>query len=1609
VVVSEQMIDFDTYHSFTVPGEPWQWNEGCPAVPQVSRFYRIPNTGSVDLIVTEAEYDLTEGVNPLPVQDEMGSFGQLTRNPGVYTRNAWYPVQVAEVSSPVVMRDFRVVTVTLHPVQVNPVTHQARIYRRLSANLVANDRPGENELLNPGRPSGAWAEIYRSQIANLDESALDEMTTTPGTYLILTKNTTGAQRFADSLFIWKTRKGFRVVIDARASWSAATMTTAIRSMYAATAGTDTSLEHVCLIGDPQYADGLPTDGSNYDHSYALGNTGDDVEDISVGRLSGATLDQMQIINKKIMIYEREPYMADTLWYHKGFFYAGVSSSVASNYPLMQWASQMFRLYTGVVNNTVLYHTGTAVDAGTVTTQINGGVAFFLWRGGWIGGMGTDLAGTTNPNNRFPITLTITCDTGDFQSGLGVSESWLVAGSVAQPRGGICGIGTATAGTHPAPNYTLAGGLAYNIANLGVEHIGTCLVGAKLWLYLAFGQDLSYGANFSRWCNLMGDPGLSIWTDVPKVMNVAHPTVLNVGARQVAVRVTRASDSVAVEGALVVLWKRGADSTWVKGLTDSQGRITLPVRVNETGEMMLTVTKRNHKPYLFTIPCNQVDQMCAVSAYVLDDDNSGGTSGNSDGVVNPGETIDINAYVKNFGSSATATVVSAHLTSPSPRITVLQANATYPDLAPGDSALGSVPFRVQIAPDMQNRETALLQFAISTTAGQTQGAVELGCVAGAIEYRSYQLVEGAFNPGTTRTLRVTLRNKGNITLGGVTGRLISLSPFVQVNDANGTYGNMAVNADVTNTTDGFTVSSSPLTFRGHQASMLLITTATGGHLDSASFVLPVGTAQTTDPTGPDSYGYCAYDNTDVDYEMHPTYQYLNISQTGVGTNLNLSDTGEHTAVSQVWSTARALPFPFKFYGQVYDTVTICANGWIAFGNQAWNPVFRNYPIPAMVAPEAMIAPYWDDLKTSNTGQGVWMYFNPDSHWVVFQWKASAGSSYGTSLDFEVILFDTTFYPTFDGNGLILVQYNTVSMNLPAGDAGSDVSGCSIGIQAPRALVGLSYAYRSTYAPGAASVVNGRAILFTTNARMLFGDIAGTVTDAQTGLPMAGVTVSVSGANKYGNTDSAGHYSIENVLTGTYSVTASKPRFNTATVESVLVELDSTEMVDFSLYHPEIALSTEQVIASITDQPLDTSFSIRNAGNGPLDYAISIYYAGDENPNPWDSISSIPVSALTGDLQIMGCEFVGHEWWVTGGGGPGGQNLFYRFSGSGGFLGSLPQPSTTAVGWFDLACDSQYVYGSEDHNLVGVDHQGVVQAVIPSPVNPTRAVAYDPASDHFWVTDYTQDFYEIDRQGNIVQQIPNSGTGELSVTGLAWFANDANGFKLYIFSQNGLGTLTRVTRLHPVSRAREWVVDLPGLAGDRAGGCTITPAWNSTLVVFGGIVQSPGGDRLQIHEMTFNTTWIDVTPATFDVPGNSSTDVLLHFDPITLQPDTYRVTLHIRSEVLDTLVILPVELTVIPSGVDQPAPAGVPAVFALHQNYPNPFNPTTTVRYDLPRDGQTRLTVYNLLGRQVAELVNERQSAGRYEVRFEASDLPSGMYFYRLESGGFVQSAKMILMK
>lgn len=94
---------------------------------------------------------------------------------------------------------------------------------------------------------------------------------------------------------------------------------------------------------------------------------------------------------------------------------------------------------------------------------------------------------------------------------------------------------------------------------------------------------------------------------------------------------------------------------------------------------------------------------------------------------------------------------------------------------------------------------------------------------------------------------------------------------------------------------------------------------------------------------------------------------------------------------------------------------------------------------------------------------------------------------------------------------------------------------------------------------------------------------------------------------------------------------------------------------------------------------------------------------------------------------------------------------------------------------------------------------------------------------------------------------------------------------------------------------------------------------------------------------------------------------------------------------------------------PVTAEMPHQILMYQNFPNPLNPSTTIRYELPRSAIMRLSVYDILGREVSVLVNERKNAGSYEVKFDAAGLASGVYFYRLQAGDFTQTKRLLLVR
>jgi len=89
--------------------------------------------------------------------------------------------------------------------------------------------------------------------------------------------------------------------------------------------------------------------------------------------------------------------------------------------------------------------------------------------------------------------------------------------------------------------------------------------------------------------------------------------------------------------------------------------------------------------------------------------------------------------------------------------------------------------------------------------------------------------------------------------------------------------------------------------------------------------------------------------------------------------------------------------------------------------------------------------------------------------------------------------------------------------------------------------------------------------------------------------------------------------------------------------------------------------------------------------------------------------------------------------------------------------------------------------------------------------------------------------------------------------------------------------------------------------------------------------------------------------------------------------------------------------------------LPTQFSLEQNYPNPFNPSTTIKYSIPNNQFVRIKIFDMLGREVATLVNQVKAPGNYEVKFDGGKLSSGVYIYKMQAGNYSEVKKMLLMK
>jgi hypothetical protein len=322
--------------------------------------------------------------------------------------------------------------------------------------------------------------------------------------------------------------------------------------------------------------------------------------------------------------------------------------------------------------------------------------------------------------------------------------------------------------------------------------------------------------------------------------------------------------------------------------------------------------------------------------------------------------------------------------------------------------------------------------------------------------------GKWDAGESIGVYVTLKNYGMAAAHAVNASIATGDPYVTLYRTAAGYGDIA-GQDTAVSLLAYTMKAAPNTPREHSVSFDLTIVATETTWHNA-FAIQVGEYLITDPVpdGPRTPAlYWAYDDVDAGYPEHPTYNWVEIR--GQGTQIPYPQNDDVVLVS--------LPSgfgPLSFYGARYTQVSVSADGWVCPGNYT-TPNYSNTGLPNANTPPGMICLNWDDLYPDYNGQGhVYYYHDAANHRFVIEFDSVAYYSPSSVRDkFELIIYDTTVV-TPSGDNALVVQYMTAN----------GYSSSTVGIEDPGRVIAIQDYYNGLLAHGAAPIVPGRAIKYTT---------------------------------------------------------------------------------------------------------------------------------------------------------------------------------------------------------------------------------------------------------------------------------------------------------------------------------------------------------------------------------------------------------------------------------------------------------------------------------------------------------------------------------------------------
>lgn len=582
---------------------------GAPAMPFYTESVVVPGEGKIELEISYSGFtdylnvnvapskgDLKRNVNP----SEIGySFGEA------YSTDAFYPGELASITTPFNIRKTRGVTIVVNPYQYNPVTKTLRVYDNLIATVkIDGTQEGINEIEFQPETSKTFHNVLSNFYLN-SNSVLGRYTPVEenGDLLIIT-----ADAFEDEigpLVDWKIKEGIKTTVATMTEVGSTDLD--IKDYISTFYASNPNLVYVLLVGDhgdvPSHTYGSSGWEQLWSDSYYGQMTGDFYPELFIGRFSGSASDITTQVNRTLE-YEKDPAAGD--WMSKAIGLAsnegsGIGDDGEADWQharnirtkLMAWGySEVFEFYDGS-------HGGADAsgnpNSSMILPEVNAGIGLFNYTGHGdvdvcVTGnfTSTNINSATN-NGKYPFVISVACNNGTFTSGTCISEVWMSATNSGSPSGAIAACGSTILMAWAQPMQTqdeMAEIITEAYASNRKSTLGGLFYNSQMSMLESYGASSTAKEVMQTWV-MFGDPSTLFRNQVTQEMTVTHVSSVTLGTESVHVNCD-------VEEAMVAITQDGE----ILGKAEVSGgvaNITFDA-LSSTSPLTVVATKQNYKPY-----------------------------------------------------------------------------------------------------------------------------------------------------------------------------------------------------------------------------------------------------------------------------------------------------------------------------------------------------------------------------------------------------------------------------------------------------------------------------------------------------------------------------------------------------------------------------------------------------------------------------------------------------------------------------------------------------------------------------------------------------------------------------------------------------------------------------------------------------------------------------------------------------------------------------------------------------------------------------------------------------------------------------------------------------